>query len=265
MGSALADVEFLARSEARVAVLDAIHEAPRTRDELKDLAPASRTTLSRMLSDFEDRGWIDRTNGRYEPTPEGRFVASEVSRLLDNLETATGLDEALDWLPTGRFDFDLHRLRDAETFTLGWNDPASMRLLAERLSGASQVQSSAPGGVSREVVDMLHELTVDKGGRYVGILGSSAVTTVRDHPALRRQIREILETGRAEMYRSDGDEPLAMVMVIDDQTAICNHHTEGPQMEAILTDDGRVRSWATGYIDSLRDEATRISTDSFAE
>lgn len=263
MTSALDDLEYLARSASRVTVLDAIHETPRTRDELKDLVDASRTTLSRMLADFEHRDWVARTNGRYEATPEGAYVASEVRRLLDNLETASALDGALDWLPTDEFGFDLRCLRGAQLVTLRWNDPASMRLLADHLEGASRVHSMADT-VSREVVDALHALTVDGGGTYLGILSPRAVEIVREHPALSAQFREMLESGRATVYQSDGDELRSMVMVFDDVVALCNHATGGPEMSGLMTDDARVRSWAESYFDAVRTDAVRLGVAAFA-
>jgi predicted transcriptional regulator len=262
MDSSLDDVEFLARSSNRIEVLDALGESPRTRDELKEVTEVSRTTLSRMLADFEERDWITRSDSRYESTPEGGFVASEMTRLLENMETAERLDGALRWLPTDEFGFDLRRLRDAEIITLQWNDPASMRLLAEHLDGASRVRSMADS-VSREVVDILRELTVEGGGTYEGILSSGAIGIVREHPALREQVREMLDSGRATVYRYDGEEVRSMVMCFDDVVALCNHASGGPRMEGIMTDDATVRSWAESYVDSVRTDAERLDVEAF--
>lgn len=262
MASALADVEFLARSEHRLAILQALHDAPRTRDELRDLTDASRTTLSRLLADFEDRGWVGRSNDRYVPTPEGTYVAGEVSRLLDNLETAAELDGLLQWLPTGAFTFDLHRLRDAEVVTLRWNDPASMRLLAEQLEGVDQVRSMADT-VSREVVDVLRDLTVGGDGTYEGVLSSEAVEVIRAHPELAGQLREMLESGRATLYRYDGVEVESMLLCFDDVVALCNHAKGGPRVEGLVSEDPVVRAWAKAYFDAVRDRAIRLDVEAF--
>lgn len=263
MQSSLDDVEFLARSSSRVEVLGAIDESPRTRDELKQATDASRTTLSRMLSDFEERGWIIRPDRRYQLTPEGAFVVSEVTRLLENMETAEKLDGALRWLPTDEFDFDLRRLRDAEVDTLHWNDPASMRLLAERLDGASRVRSIATS-VSREVMDILHEVTVSSEASYEGILTTNAVQIVREHPKLRDQLREILKSNRTTVYQYDGEESLAMVMLIDDLATACSHGSGGPQMEAVIADDEAFHSWVETYFESVRAGAQLLDADAFA-
>lgn len=83
------DVEFLANSWNRFEVLDAVAESPRTRTELKELTNVSRVTLSRVLSDLEDRGWIVRETDRFEATNNGAVVAAAVSRLLDRLKRPT--------------------------------------------------------------------------------------------------------------------------------------------------------------------------------
>lgn len=263
MESSLETVEFLARSESRVEVLEALEDAPRTRDDLKGATEASRTTLSRMLSDFEDRGWVTRPDRRYQLTPEGRFVASEVTRLLENMDTATKLDGALRWLPTDAFDFDLRRLRDAEVVTLEWNDPASMRGLAEQLQGADRVQSIATG-VSREVVDILRTVTVEDEATYEGILTEDALETVRAHPNLSSQLREIAGAPGTSLYVTDTPGSLAMVMRIDELAAVCNHGSGGPQMEAVLSEDDAFGAWVETYFESVRADADPLDLGAFA-
>jgi predicted transcriptional regulator len=256
----LESVEYLARSASRTAVLDAIHEKPRTRDELKNVTDASRTTLSRTLTDFEERGWVTRSNGQYEPTPEGTFVASEISRLLENFEAADVLDGALKWLPTDEFRFDLRRLRDAELREVRWDDPASMRKFAELFDGATRVRSTATT-VSRDAVELLRNLTVEQGGSYEGVLAPSAVNSIRQHPELRDLLREMLESGRGTVYRYGGDEPLVMVMAVDELASICNHPSEGPQMEAVVSDEEAFHAWVERYVDSAITDSHSLTVD----
>lgn len=262
MDSSLEDIEFLARSSSRVEVLDALDESPLTRDELKDVTDASRTTLSRMLADFEDRGWIDRPDRRFELTPEGAFVASEVTRLLENMETAEKLDAALGWLPTDEFGFDLRRLHDAEMTSFRWNDPASMRKFAEYFDGATRVRSTATT-VSRDAMELLRDLTVEHGGSYEGVLSSSAVESIREHPVLQEQLREMLESEGASIYRYEGEKPLIMVMLVDDLASVCSHENEGLQMKTIVSDDEVFRSWVESYVDSAIADAHPLNVDAF--
>lgn len=264
MGTAIEDLDYLSRSPSRIRILERIHESPRSRHDLKQHVEASRTTLSRMLADFEDREWITRRNGQYRTTPEGDIVASEVRRTLDNMDTAKQLNGQLDWLPTDDFDFDLHRLKDAKVASLHWNDPASIRQLAETLEGATCVKSIA-AAVSRDVVDVLRMVTVEQSATYEGILAPAALDIIRGHPDLRRQLDEILSSNETTIYEYRGDDPLAMVMVIDDIATICNHNSDSPHMEALLSDDEAFHAWCETYFESILAEAEPIATGAFAQ
>lgn len=264
MTSPFDDIDFLSRSPSRFRVLKSICEAPRTRHELKQEADASRTTLSRMLADFEDREWITRADGQYRLTPTGEVVVSEVHRLLENLETAKQLNGSLQWLPTDDFDFELHRIQDAEVATVQWNDPASIRELAGHLEGAHHVKSVA-AAVSREVVDVLRMVTVEQAATYEGILAPEAVDVIQDHPDLRSQLTDMIALDQTTLYEYQGDDSLPMVMVIDDLASICNHSSDGPYMEAVLSSDEAFHEWCDAYFESVRAEAEPLTLGAFAQ
>lgn len=259
----LEPVEYLTRSPSRVGVLDAIQEEPRTRNELKEITDVSRVTLSRILSSFEDRGWIERTNGRYETTPEGAFVATELTGLLANIETLDHLDGVMRWLPIEEFDFDLTCLRDAEVATSSWGDhTAQIRRVAELIQGSDRITATA-SGVSRDVVDALWESTVSGDASFEGILDATALDIVRSDAAMRKQVRDILETG-ADILRYEGDEePLLMLTVCDDTVILCGHDEDGPPPGTLDTTDETVRSWAESYFDGVRAESTPVDPDVF--
>lgn len=264
MGTAIEDLDYLSRSPSRIRVLERISDSPRSRHDLKQHVEASRTTLSRILADFEEREWITRTNGLYRTTPEGDIVASEVRRALNNMDAAKQLNGQLGWLPTDDFGFELHRLQDAEVATLHWNDPASIRQLAETLEGATCVKSIA-AGLSREVVDVLWMVTVEQSATYEGVLSPAALDIIQDHPELRRQLDEILASNKTSIYEYQGDDPLAMVMVIDDLATICNHNSDSPHMEALLSDDEAFHAWCETYFESILAEAEPLATGAFAQ
>lgn len=257
-------VEYLARSPSRVRVLDALYEAPKERHELAEVTDVSRVTLSRILANLEGRDWIERTNGRYEATERGAFVAAELTRLLANMETFEELDGAMEWLPTEQFDFDLTRLRDAEVTTSSWSDhTASIRRVADVIREADRIRGTA-SGVSREVLGALRDATVEGDGSFEAVLDATALDIVRADTGLRRQLREIVESGNAEVSRYDGDDPLLMVMVCDDTVQVCGHDEEGPPPGTLETTDEAVRSWAESYFESVRADAHPLDADSFS-
>lgn len=55
---ALEIIEFHARSANRVRALNVLTEGPIERRDLEEASGISRPTLSRILDDFERRGWV---------------------------------------------------------------------------------------------------------------------------------------------------------------------------------------------------------------
>ncbi len=263
MHSSLADVEFLSRSESRVRILEGIREEPRTRNELKELTEASRFTLSRILADFEDRGWIERDGKRYETTGQGKVVAAEFETLLTNLDVAKALDGTLEWLQVEEFDFDLARLQDAEVITPSQSDhTAHIRRPAELFQRSDRIRTIATG-VAYENIEAIHEATVEGDLQFTGILDASAFESVRTEPGLADPIGDILAADGTELYHYDGDDTLVMLIIGDDAVQMCGHDEDGPAPGTIETADPAVRSWAESYFTSVRADANPVEPEAF--
>ncbi|MFC5366191.1 helix-turn-helix transcriptional regulator [Salinirubrum litoreum] len=115
MPTPLEDIRFLADSENRFTALEALAARPRTRSELRSATEASKATISRLLGDFERRGWVGRDGKRYALTPLGEHVANTFIELYGHMKTASDLRELLPWFPLGELDveFDLEVLTSA--------------------------------------------------------------------------------------------------------------------------------------------------------
>lgn len=252
-------VEYLARSPSRLTVLQSINEERRSRRELKELTDISRVTLSRVLSNFEERGWIARTSGDYEITAEGAFVATELTRLIGNMRTLEHLDGAMAWLPVEAFDFDLACLANADVATADWgNHTAQIRAVADTIYGADRIVATA-SGVSHDVVAALRDVTVDGDASLEVMFDDTAVDIVAGDPELRQLHREMLDSGDVDVLRYDGDRvPLLMLTVCDDTVILCGHDEDGPPPGTLETTDETVRAWAEGYFDSIREESSPI-------
>lgn len=263
MYSSLDDVAFLASSPNRVEVLDFIQSAPQTRDDLKTTTEISRVTLSRILNELEERGWIERSNHKYEPTPRGAFFAAEFTQLLKNMETAEELDDALWWLPTERLGFDLECLRDAQVRVQSRSDhTAAIRAVAEHVLQADQVRGMA-SGVSREVIEAFRDLTVERDGSLELILEPMAIDIVRTDAGLRQQFQQVLESGGATVYRYDGDDPIVMMLFTDEAVVLCGHDENGPPPGSVETMNATVHAWAEGYFASIRTDAEQVGGETF--
>lgn len=257
-------VEYLARSPSRLAVLGAIQEEPRTNNDLKEMTDVSRVTLSRILANFEDRGWVERTNGKFEATSKGSYVTSELVGLLANIDTLNRLDGVMEWLPIEEFDFDLACLQDAEVSTSSWGDhTAQIRHVAENIPGSDRIIATA-SGVSQEVVDALWGATVEGETKLEAILDTTALEIVCSNAEIRGQFKDMLDSGTTDCLLYEGEyEPLLMVMVCDDTVILCGHDENGPPPGTLETTNEVVRSWAEEYADSVGKDARTLNSDSF--
>lgn len=259
----LNDVEFLTRSSNRLDVLDAIRNTPRTRQELRADTDFSRVTLSRILSDLADRGWIARRDGHYEATPTGVIVCTEMNRLFANLGAVDSLGETLHWLPIQRFDFELERLADAEVMLPDEHDlTAQIRWVDSHIQEADRIRSIGTW-VAAEILETLVESTVDGSCVCEGVLEGHVVDHIRDDPELRESVRVLLESDRASLYRYDGDDAEITMSLLSDGVLMCGQQDARSFPEAVATTDEAVVEWATERFESLRDESTRLDAASF--
>lgn len=257
-------LEFLVGSWNRFRVLSALATIPRTRDELVELTGASRPTLSRILSDLTDRGWIVRRNDEYEATPRGTVVAAEVETFVKNIETVETLDGALKWLPIESLGFDLAHLTDAEVLTPKFEDQTGpMRQLADYISQTEQIRIVATG-VTYEIVDTICRAGIAGELTLRCVLDDRSLEGLRSHPDLTEMFGEMVEREICEAYRYGGSEDLIDCNLLDEVVMFCGHGDDGRPAGILLSDDATVRSWMAYYFERLCDDSERLSADAFA-
>lgn len=259
----LNDVEFLIRSTNRLDVLSAVQRNPRDRRDLRAETDFSRVTLSRILGDLTDRGWITRNNDHYEITPEGEVVATEVERLFANLEVIDTLSETLRWLPTERFDFELQRLADAEVMLPDEHDlTAQIRWVESRIQATDRIRSVGTW-VAAEILETVVETTIDGELRCECVLEGRVIDHIRDDPELRESARVLLASDRANLYRFDGDRAEMTMSILSDGVLMCGKQGARSFPEAVATTDEAVVEWATARFESIRADATPVELGLF--
>lgn len=263
------DIEFLVSSWNRLDVLEAIASEPRTRADLMDFTDVSRVTLSRILADLEDSGWIVRYNDHYEATPNGVFVASEIIRMLDNLGTASQLGSIMEWLPIDRFDFDLVHLHDATIITPTFdNFTAQSKRLIDLVYESDRIRGIGTG-LDHEFMRALWDASVDGDLELELILKEELFDPISADDDLRRQFTDMADKENVHIYRYNRDEPLTMVGIHDgvttgdDVVMLCGQHEEGAPPGTVESTDETVRSWAESFFDSIRATSHPVEATAF--
>jgi predicted transcriptional regulator len=239
----LADVEFLARSANRVRVLASLAEQPASRDELRERTGVERVTLGRILADFEERGWIERTGVDCRVTPLGEVLAAEFGELLDAFAAAQQLGDVARYLPTEHVTFDVTRLADATVTVPERTDPmAAVRRSLQRLADAPAVRLLTDV-LTPETLRLLHDRVVGDQLSLELVVERAALERTAATPEMAEPLADMLASDDVTVHLHDGDVPLALALgertvdlLLTDERGVAMAHVE--------TDDPVVHQWA---------------------
>lgn len=262
MGSPIEDIEFLARSDHRGRVLDALVERSCDRNDLRGSTGASSSTMGRILADFEDRHWIVRDGSMYEPTPLGEFVADRFADLREAMGTERKLRDVWQWLPREMAGFTVDVFADAVVSYPGPGYPYQpvervTQLVEEtetmRAFGATEFKSINLEAVCQAVLD---------GMEYESIYTPEVLeATVAWNP------ERVAEAASCEnctilVHESLPDKDRCGIGLYDDRMGICCHDQETGMLEAVVdTDTLEAREWAESVYERRREEARPLHED----
>ncbi|WP_255192464.1 helix-turn-helix transcriptional regulator [Natronobeatus ordinarius] len=256
MGTTLDDIEFLVSSDHRVGVLDALASGPCDRDDLRTATGASSPTMGRILTDFQDRHWIERDGRTYQLTDLGTFVADRFEEFRGAMASQRQLREVWPWLPHELEGFDIELCSDVV------------------------VSQPGPGYPYRPIERLTACLTTTRTMRGFGmaLLKSGNLEPFFD------QVRNGLEceyiyppTVFEELLSWDEETVVEMVTranytvllhdglpldercgicLFDDRVSICCYDPETGALQSLVdTESDGMRTWAETYYDQFRDEA----------
>lgn len=262
---ALEDIAFLSRSANRVLILDAITADSCSIRELRELTETSRSTLNRIISEFEDRDWIRRDpDGAYTATTQGTHVAVQFGPLLGSMRTIRELGDAVDVFPPTELtvwdtaevislqEFDdviLHRPTRMEPDKLF--DPWIDRM---RASDTLQILSGA--GPTEAGNAVVHEEIVSGGMETTAVCSAPLVDLLLDpdrgHSDPDDHVRRHEAEGR--LYRYDGSVP-CNISIFDDAVFVSNQAID----TGIETENETIRAWAQAVFDRYLAQATLVA------
>jgi predicted transcriptional regulator len=250
----LDELEFLARSAHRVAVLDAVAGRPHTRADLRALTGASASTVGRTLSEFEARCWVERTGRGYVATPLGAFIVEGLLALLDRMDTERALREVWRWLPAEEIGLDVELFADAVVTVPEFGSPyRTVDRFVELVEGSDTLRGFTPTTVDSDMEVLLRN-AID--GMETEVVWPPGLTeTVLDSQPDR--LAEALESGNLTVL-TNGEIPCACGL-FDDRVGLAGYDPETGMMRATVdTDAPGARRWAEELYGSYRRDARRL-------
>lgn len=259
MVDGLATVAFLANSEHRVQVLQALADQPRGRDELRADTTASRATLSRVLGELEDRALVRRDARHYAITPAGRALIEAFGPVLRTAAALETLDDLVAWFPFDEVGFDIRHLHDAHVVRPTKTDaiqPVNRSL--ELIDAAERVRVVA----SQHAPPALAAFRdgVDAGRLRLDMVVTDAVldavlATERDTDHLRT----LLASSRVTAAVTDA--AVGFNAAANDDTIVMTVSDDSGAPQAIIeTKSAAVREWFDGFFERHRAAARPLTT-----
>jgi predicted transcriptional regulator len=275
LSDTLEDIAYLTRSENRVQILTALaargttHGEPPpgcTRRELEERTDASQPTLSRILTEFEDRGWAERTaEGEYVATPLAAHLTDEFTPFLRSVDTLQDFGEMAAILPTTELTIDRRHFSDATVRRPAGPQPTDFRrYLADLLQeGSSTLYALSQGPGPATPGSYVHELIVTGRLKYVLINPEHIVDYFVDISEARITAQEHLKAG-AEYYSYDEQIPCDL-FILDETVVIGNTRVDEVEAgTAIESQNETVRTWALELFDRYREKSEELTVEALS-
>lgn len=260
----LAEMEFLARSPNRIAVLAALTERTRTRQELAETVDVSQPTLGRILDDLTERNWVRPEGDGYRATATGEHVAAGLTDLRERLEAEARLRPVAEWLPTDAIDIGIGHLGDATITTPTQTRPnAPIRRMLDLIGETDHVLLFSHA-FNEQKLRLVRDRTVEGALTTEGVFTEAAIDAIADTQELRKLLADIVASDRAEIRVATAEIPVA-VEVTDTRTHLLLRDDEGIVRAALDTDDPAVRQWAEQLHERYWTEATPVTPETLAE
>jgi len=250
-------VEFLARSETRVRILDALADAgPLGTDALRDRLDASRTTIGRNLTALSERGWIASGNRTHELTTAGRWVLEDFTTLTDTVRDSVRFAPVFESIDPSSLGFDL-RAHEFEITTADPADPLKMvNRHVETVRAAEEVRALLPltgAQAMKAAQDRLDEAEPT----MTLVVSPQVATAFRSDPAYEAYLSDLRTADSVTVSVYDGEIPYYLGLFAT--TVELGFDDDDGRPTALLeTDADAVYEWAAAEFETYHEAATPL-------
>lgn len=255
------DISFLMGSENRMRVLEAIADQPHTQEELVDSVGTSDVTISRILDDLLERGWIGRRNDRYAATILGTAVSSDMVALESTISVAQQYRAITTYFSRSELDFDPRLLSEAEMGRSPSDSAFEHVDYWAQLFRATDYFRGITTQFPLTLAEVFIELLQADEIRISTVLAGDLVDRLSADAEKREVLHEMIARG-AELYRHDGGNwDFAIGLYDDDKMSIAGFDDFGTPKVKIVSSAPPLRDWAESKVQQYREQSVRITTD----
>lgn len=248
-------IAFLAGSENRVRVLEALRERPYRQSELTERCGVSRSTAHRILGGLSERDWVRKDDGQYRTTAGGEFVLDRYETLEAAIERVEERGSFLNRLGGLATTLPPAALGEATVVSTTPEDPqAAIGYLAETIATATAETFYA---ISPIVSPMLNEAAwglIEAGAHMELLIDTSVLDASRvAYPAA---LEDAYRIENFELYVHPGDLDFSLT-ILDGRVLVGAFDERGILRECLDGTDEALVEWATTVYEDHRAAAER--------
>lgn len=255
----LDQLQFLVASPARRAVLEHLSETePVTATQLESVVDFSRRTITRALTAFERRGYVQSAPEGYRLTAFGAYLLKEFTTAKAAISTADRLAEVLSRIDADELDVPLAAFESAAVIEPEPTNPyAVIDRLLELRARASEVRM-AVHILSQQTVTQLLERASDPDFRGELLLSPDYVTAAANHGGgIDVRLEDLAAAEGITVYVAGETIPY-MVGTID-ETVTVGVREDRTAVAMLETEAEGARDWATSKLAAVQTAASEYT------
>jgi predicted transcriptional regulator len=256
---ALAALEFLASSPARVRILDALADGPATARELADQTGIPRSTLRRNLGELVDRGYVarDAAASTHALSAVGVTVRETVRDAMATVADAKALVPFLDHFPA-ELPVEASAISDADVVGSLTDDPfRPVSATRERLRNGGDVCGFVPV-INPLYLKGLHACVGEDRDVEVAAPRSAYAARVADDP---ERVHDIVDSSNVHLFEAETVPDYALG--VGDHEVLLGAFDDHMRTHSVLFGerDGPVGDWAADRYADVRETAETLDPD----
>lgn len=246
------NIEYLTSSCNRVKVLGALTERAGEARQLREEIGMPRSTFRRILSELEDRGWVERTDGVYHATPLGEYVEAYFTDCVDTMGTVDRLAEFYEYAPFSEIDVEFEVLAESRVVVSeDYRPHAPIEEYLRAVEEADEIRALSPV-ISELYSEKYYEAITQRGTRVENVIRDRVAETILEN--WRGRMEEVRGHGNTETYVYEGEIPFGL-MVADGVVYLTGHDDGGVMQVLVVNDADEMVGWAEDYLESYKRDA----------
>jgi predicted transcriptional regulator len=245
------NIEFLTSSHNRVVVLRALTEGVAEPTELRRDLGMPRSTFRRVLSELQERRYIEKQGRGYVATSLGEYVEEHFSDYITRMGTVEKLSEFYEHVPPSEIDVDTETIAESDiVLSESFNPHAPVERFLEALDEGEKLKGLAPV-VSNVYTEAYQKALLEDSP------ASEVVFSRKIAEALLARQEEmfeyVMETCLTQSYVYDGEFTLGLA-IIDGKVFVGSYDSDGIMRGLLENDTDEMLEWAHEYYESHKQE-----------